>query len=518
MRLNKYIAASGVCARRVAAELVKDGKVKVNGKTVVEPFLLVLEADLVEVNGKTVRPSENLVYILLNKPKNYLCTSADERGRHSVLELIREPGVERLFTVGRLDRNTTGLLLLTNDGEMAQRLAHPRNRVSKIYTVELNKPVSERDMQRIADGVMLEDGRAEVDALAWPDPTNRKEVILELHSGKNRIVRRIFESLGYEIYRLDRTGYAGLTKKDLPRGRYRHLADREVIMLRHFTGRVRNLDEMPDSGAPDRGGDRRQNGPDQRPDRPGKDTRGARPAESARPGKDRPMAADRKRAEPYQAGPSAAERPSPAYKEGHAKPGRTTQVAPPKKQAPSAPPKQTAPMKESKPLEKAVKAVKPAQEAAPPTTKTAKPTPVETPVPGPKPQKAKVTGKAVTAKPEAEVKVTKAKTAAPKAEQTAAEPKPVKATTTKKTVTAKPETEVKVAKTKAKPAVEAPVTESKPKATKKTAAPKAEQTAAEPKPAKATTTKAKVTEKPGPEVKATKAKTTVKGKADKPGN
>lgn len=462
LRLNKYIAASGVCARRVAADLVKDGKVKVNGQTVVEPFVLVSETDVVEVNGRAVRPSENLVYILLNKPKNYLCTSADERGRHSVFELIREPGVERLFTVGRLDRNTTGLLLLTNDGEMAQRLSHPRNRVSKIYTVELNKPVTERDMQRIADGLMLEDGRAEVDALAWPDPSNRKEVILELHSGKNRIVRRIFESLGYEIYRLDRTGYAGLSKKDLPRGRYRHLADREVIMLRHFTGRVPNLDEAQDTGATERAEDRRPQGPSQRQERPVRDTRSARPAETSRPAREKPLAAERKRPEAHKPSPS---KPAEAPRQNPAKP-----------------------REEAKIEDKAM--VKAEAKAEVKDTKT------------------KTTGKAPdikTDKPKAEVKdKVKATATAEKTRETKTEVE-TKAKTEGKTKTTGKTAEAKTekAKTKVEAKVEAKVVVEKTETTEKTAKATVKKTAVE-KEAKVRTAKAK------PDVKATETKVEAK--------
>lgn len=242
MRLNKYIAAAGVCARRAAAELVKAGKVSVNGAVVLEPGVLVEATDKVAYNGKVIRPSENFMYILLNKPKNYLTTTSDDRGRLSVLDLIREAGRERLFPVGRLDRNTTGLLLITNDGELAQRLSHPSNNIRKTYFVELDKPVTDKDMKAIADGLTLEDGPVEVDGLAWPDAARRNEVLVELHSGRNRIIRRMFEHLGYEVYNLDRTGYAGLDKKNLPRGRYRHLTDREIIMLRHFIGRKKGLD------------------------------------------------------------------------------------------------------------------------------------------------------------------------------------------------------------------------------------------------------------------------------------
>jgi 23S rRNA pseudouridine2605 synthase len=246
MRLNKFIASSGVCARRAAAELVKEGKIMLNGQVETNPGTLVNQTDKVVYNGKELRPTDRFTYILLNKPKNYLCTSADDRGRHSVLELIRETDRERLFSVGRLDRNTTGLLLLTNDGDLAQRLSHPSNEVGKSYLVELDRNVSEKDMQRIAEGLKLEDGVIQVDGVAWPDVQRRQLVQLDIHSGKNRIVRRIFEHLGYEVEKLDRTTYAGLTKKDLPRGRYRHLTDREIIMLRHFTGRRKGLETPPE--------------------------------------------------------------------------------------------------------------------------------------------------------------------------------------------------------------------------------------------------------------------------------
>lgn len=248
MRLNKYIAASGLCARRAAGDMVKEGKIKVNGETVLEPGIMVEKTDVVEHLGKILKPTESFVYILLNKPKNYLTTTADERGRHSVLELIPESEKKRLFPVGRLDRNTTGLLLITNDGDLAQKLTHPSNNVKKSYNVELNRPVQEKDMVKIAEGITLEDGLTEVDGLAWPDPSKKHKVLLEIHSGKNRIIRRIFEHLGYEVIYLDRVEYAGLSKKALPRGRYRHLTDREIIMLRHFTGRSKNLKENKSGG------------------------------------------------------------------------------------------------------------------------------------------------------------------------------------------------------------------------------------------------------------------------------
>ena len=241
MRLNKYIAASGVCSRRAAADLVKAGKVEHNGQQVLEPGILVEEKDEVKVHGKVVKPEVNFYYLLLNKAKNTLCTVEDDRGRATVLDQIPEAQEVRLYPVGRLDRNTTGLLVITNDGMLAQRLSHPRNEVKKIYQATLERPMHEADLHKLANGIELTDGPAEVDAIGWPDPEDRKTVVVELHSGRNRIVRRLFSALGYEVVRLDRIGYAGLTKRDLPRGRYRHLTDREVIMLRHFIGRKKNL-------------------------------------------------------------------------------------------------------------------------------------------------------------------------------------------------------------------------------------------------------------------------------------
>ncbi|PZF72265.1 rRNA pseudouridine synthase [Taibaiella soli] len=232
MTLNKYIAHSGQCSRRDAAELVKKGKVKVNGEMMLDPGYRVKPGDLVILGGKKLTPQKNMVYILLNKPKGFITTTEDPEGRKTVMELVENSGAERLFPVGRLDRNTTGLLLLTNDGDLAQKLSHPSHEIKKIYQVTLDKSLSKPDFDKIAAGLELEDGEVKVDSIAYLESKN--EVGLEIHSGKNRIVRRIFESLGYEVEKLDRVMYAGLTKKNVNRGKWRFLSDREIILLKHF--------------------------------------------------------------------------------------------------------------------------------------------------------------------------------------------------------------------------------------------------------------------------------------------
>lgn len=233
MRLNKYIAHCGICARRQAAEYVKEGLVTVNGQVETNPGYLVQSKDKVAFKGQPVRLEEKKVYILMNKPKDIITTASDEKGRKTVLDLIGKKVRERIFPVGRLDRMTTGLLLLTNDGDLAKKLSHPSHKVQKVYHVTLNKPLHADDMERIRKGIELEDGRAQVDSLHYTGE-GKDEVEIGLHIGKNRIVRRIFEHLGYEIVKLDRTYYAGLTKKDIGRGHFRHLTEKEVIMLKHF--------------------------------------------------------------------------------------------------------------------------------------------------------------------------------------------------------------------------------------------------------------------------------------------
>ena len=234
MTLNKYIAHSGQCSRRDAAEFVKQGKVRVNGELILEPGYRVQPGDEVTLSGKKMTPQKDMVYILLNKPKGFITTTEDPEERKTVMDLVANSGVERLYPVGRLDRNTTGLLLITNDGSLAHKLSHPSYNIRKVYQVTLDKNLTRADYEKISKGLELEDGKIQVDEIAYLD--NRKEVGLEIHSGKNRIVRRIFESLGYVVEKLDRVMYAGLTKKNLPRGKWRFLDEKEIILLKHFKG------------------------------------------------------------------------------------------------------------------------------------------------------------------------------------------------------------------------------------------------------------------------------------------
>lgn len=234
MPLNKYIAHAGICGRREAADLVRKGLVKVNGETVTEPGQKVSSADEVRYNGKRIFPAHNLVYILLNKPKDYITTTEDERGRKTVLDLIKRATSERVYPVGRLDRNTSGVLLFTNDGELAQKLTHPSHEIKKVYAVTLNKPLEKKDFDKILSGVVLEDGPASVDVLAYADAKDKTQIGVEIHSGRNRIVRRIFEHLGYDVRNLDRVIFAGLTKKNIERGKWRFLSEKEVRDLKFF--------------------------------------------------------------------------------------------------------------------------------------------------------------------------------------------------------------------------------------------------------------------------------------------
>lgn len=234
MRLNKYIAHAGICSRRKAADLVKGGFVKLNGVVEKNPAIVVEEGDRVEYMGKLVKPISKQYYLLLNKPKNIITTMQDERGRKTVWDIVQSKVDTKIYPVGRLDRNTTGLLLMTNDGELIQKLSHPSKGVKKIYEVVLNKALSQEDIDAIAKGVELEDGVAEVDVVSYIQEMPPNHIGIELHSGKNRIIRRIFEHLGYEVVKLDRVYFAGLTKKDLPRGWSRFLTKKEVVMLKHF--------------------------------------------------------------------------------------------------------------------------------------------------------------------------------------------------------------------------------------------------------------------------------------------
>ena len=238
MRLNKYIAHSGVCSRRKAADLVKEGKIKVNGIKETNPAYEVREGDTVHYKGRILKPESKKVYILMNKPKNVITTTSDEKARKTVMEIVQPKVKERIFPVGRLDRNTTGLLLLTNDGDLAKQLSHPSHGVKKRYHVVLDKKVSEEHLEMIRRGLHLEDGKAAVDEIDWIIGSDGSEVGIGIHMGKNRVVRRIFEHLGYKVEKLDRVFYAGLTKKDLPRGWFRHLTQREVIMLKHFSNKT----------------------------------------------------------------------------------------------------------------------------------------------------------------------------------------------------------------------------------------------------------------------------------------
>lgn len=232
MRLNRYIANSGVSSRREADEIIKMGLVTVNGKTITEMGYQVQPGDVVKHEGKMLR-AEKHVYVLMNKPKGYLTTTRDPEDRMTVLELVGSHIKERIYPVGRLDRNTTGLLLLTNDGALAEQLSHPSYNVKKIYKVELDRPLARHDFEKIGQGVQLEEGRAMVDDIAIVSE-DAKTVGLEIHIGWNRVVRRIFESLEYQVMKLDRTIYAGLDKKDLPRGKWRHLREEEIIRLKHL--------------------------------------------------------------------------------------------------------------------------------------------------------------------------------------------------------------------------------------------------------------------------------------------
>lgn len=232
MQLNKYLAHAGVASRRQAAELVKSGKVMVNSQVTKEPGYQVKPTDMVQCQGAMIRPEEK-VYILLNKPKGYITTVADERNRKTVMQLIESANLqERIYPVGRLDRDTTGALILTNDGDFAQQLSHPRYEVQKVYHVTVNDVLRSSTLHKIAEGLVLEDGKIEVDEISYIPENPRNRVRLRIHSGKNRIVRRIFEHLGYEVVKLDRINYAGLILKGLPRGAWRYLTKHEVALFK----------------------------------------------------------------------------------------------------------------------------------------------------------------------------------------------------------------------------------------------------------------------------------------------
>jgi 23S rRNA pseudouridine2605 synthase len=231
IRLNKFLSNAGVCSRREADEFIQKGAVKVNGKVITELGTKITRQDEVVFNDRAVQ-IESKVYIVLNKPKNTVTTSEDPQERKTVMDLVKNACQERIYPVGRLDRNTTGVLLLTNDGDLASKLTHPSFKKKKIYHVWLDKNVAIEDMEKIANGMELEDGEIHADAISYANEEDKSQVGIEIHSGRNRVVRRIFESLGYHVIRLDRVYFAGLTKKNLPRGKWRYLNEREVNALR----------------------------------------------------------------------------------------------------------------------------------------------------------------------------------------------------------------------------------------------------------------------------------------------
>jgi len=231
IRLNKYIAHSGLCSRREADQLIANGKIKVNNKVVLELGAKVKLQDRVEFEGKYLNP-EKQRYFLLNKPKDFITTTDDPHAKKTVMDLLKKACTERIYPVGRLDRNTTGVLLFTNDGELAKKLTHPSHNIKKMYKVVLDKELEIDDFEKIKKGIELEDGLIKADGLEYIKGSSKNEIGIEIHSGRNRIVRRIFESLNYDVKYLDRVVFAGLTKKDLPRGRFRALTDKEIGFLK----------------------------------------------------------------------------------------------------------------------------------------------------------------------------------------------------------------------------------------------------------------------------------------------
>ncbi len=231
IRLNRYIAGSGLCSRREADEIIQKGFISVNGKLVKDLGTKVTLDDDVRYKGKKLS-AEKKVYILMNKPAGYVTTVEDPHAEHTVIELIKDACSERVYPVGRLDKDTTGLLLLTNDGELTKRLTHPKYERKKIYHVFLDKPVIKADLLKIAGGIELDGVTVAADAVAYADPEDKKQIGIEIHSGQNRVIRKLFESMGYRVKKLDRVYYAGLTKKNLPRGKWRFLTIKELVMLK----------------------------------------------------------------------------------------------------------------------------------------------------------------------------------------------------------------------------------------------------------------------------------------------
>ena len=230
IRLNRYISNTGLCSRREADKFIQDGNISVNGKIISELGIKINKTDIVRYNGKVLQ-KEKKVYVLLNKPKDFITTSNDPFSRKTVMNLVENACDERIYPVGRLDRNTTGVLLLTNDGDLAKKLSHPSYNIKKIYHVFMDRAPSEEDLEKISKGIKLEDGFIKADNIGYPVPEDKRQIGLELHSGRNRIVRRVFESLGYTVIKLDRVSFAGLTKKNLKRGKWRYLTDKEISWL-----------------------------------------------------------------------------------------------------------------------------------------------------------------------------------------------------------------------------------------------------------------------------------------------
>ncbi|MEP6948235.1 MAG: pseudouridine synthase [Ginsengibacter sp.] len=234
MPLNKFLAHCGVTSRRDAVTLIIQGKVSVNKTVITQPAFKVNEKDDVVFNGKKLYITKNLVYILLNKPKDYITTTDDPQNRKTVLQLTKNATDQRVYPVGRLDRNTSGVLLLTNDGDLTQELTHPSFNIKKVYEVKLDKPLAKGDFEKILNGIKLEDGEIFADALAYADSKDKSIIGIELHSGRNRIVRRIFEHFGYDVKGLDRVMYANLTKKNVERGKWRYLSEKEIRLLKYM--------------------------------------------------------------------------------------------------------------------------------------------------------------------------------------------------------------------------------------------------------------------------------------------
>lgn len=236
LRLNKFISNAGICSRRDADKLISSGEIKVNGVVVTELGTKISTRDKVEYKGERLFTVEDPVYILMNKPKDAITTTSDPEGRRTVMDIIGEATDKRVYPVGRLDRNTTGVLLFTNDGELAQRLMHPKRNITKVYVADLDKPLTEADLNKLVTGIELEDGPMTADKAAFPDPKNKKSVGVEIHSGKNRIIHRMFESMGYKVTKLDRVLFANLDKRKMRRGEWRELTPKELKVLRASVG------------------------------------------------------------------------------------------------------------------------------------------------------------------------------------------------------------------------------------------------------------------------------------------